>query len=347
MKKTVLLLTLCCVLIGCKKSEVSFSYSPEEPRAGQTVKFSNLSSSGEDWEWSFGDGSTSTLKSPSHVYNKPGKYLVSLKVDKKKSKMDSKQITVYDTVPTFVCEDSVFYIYEDYTFEANLYNPFNYTVESTWYLPVMSALLTPYVEITDETFDRSTLHLYFTRPEAEAWIGLQVVMNGDTTQILRSFNVQDRATNSVCFRTEEEVDFRQRIFGDKAADPQLLSEPSPLLDAEQDTLQTYNGKNFSLSELQTVFPEMEGFHIAKRKIYFRANGLWVANIDGANIVQIDTAACAAMNLDALDNRIYWANAQGVWYMPFIGSDNNHFVTEPSLLNALSTVTKIAVDNELK
>ena len=120
------------------------------------------------------------------------------------------------------------------------------------------------------------------------------------------------------------------------------------MDDEKDTVQTYNGFTFRLSELKTVFPEMEGFHIANRKIYYRANGLWVANIDGAYPVQIDASPCAAMTLDdVLDSRIYWSNAQGVWYMPFVGSDNNKFVTTPVLLNSLTNITKIAVDSDLK
>ena len=73
----------------------------------------------------------------------------------------------------------------------------------------------------------------------------------------------------------------------------------------------------------------------------------MANIDGAYPVQIDASPCAAMTLDTKDNRIYWANSEGVWYMPFVGSDNNKFVTTPILLNSLKEVTKIAADSDLK
>ena len=121
--------------MACTKMDVEFSFSPTEPKAGETVKFSNLSSSGEEWEWAFGDGSTSTLKAPTHVYKKPGTYRVSLKVDNKKSLMSAKDLTVYDTVPTFVCEDSIFQIYQDYTMVANVYNPYNYDIEYQWYWP--------------------------------------------------------------------------------------------------------------------------------------------------------------------------------------------------------------------
>ena len=50
-----------------------------------------------------------------------------------------------------------------------------------------------------------------------------------------------------------------------------------------------------------------------------------------------------MTLDTHDSRIYWANEQGVWYMPFIGSDNNKFVTIPKLLNSFTNVTKLAAN----
>lgn len=342
MKKIWIILTLCCALVACKKNTVDFSYSPGEPRAGEVVKFSNLSSSGEDWSWSFGDGAVSTVKSPSHTYKKPGTYRVTLKVDDKSSWTATKELTVYDTIPTFVCEDSVFYIYQDYTFTANVYNPYNYEVAYQWILP----LNTTYAVVTDSSWTGSSLHLYFTQTMEDAPIWLHVVMNGDTTNVAKQFLIEDRATNSVLLRTNE-GDFRQRIFGDKAEEPKLSAYASPYLDAEQDTMQTYNGKVFKLSELTATFPGIQGFHIANRKIYYRANGLWVANIDGANQVQIDATTCAAMTLDTKDSRIYWANENGVWYMPFIGSDNNKFVTTPLLLNSMVNVEKIAADKEEK
>ena len=330
MKKIYILLTLCCALIACKKVDVKFTYSPTEPRAGEKVQFSNQSSSGEEWEWTFGDGSTSTLKSPSHIYKKPGTYDVILKVDKKMSLTATTKVTVYDTIPTFTASDSVFYIYKDYTFTANVYNPYNYKVEYWW--------------IGYET-EKSTLTTYFTDP-GETTIELVIVLNGDTTYVAKTFEVLDRETNSILLRTDE-ADYRQRIFGSRASEPEIDETAMILLDDEQDTAQTYNGYYFTLSYLRDFFPDMEGFHIANRKIYVRGDGLWVANIDGANIVLIDSLECFAMTLDAKDSRIYWANEEGVWYMPFVGSDNNKFVTVPEKLNDMGDVTKLAADNELK
>ena len=232
--------------------------------------------------------------------------------------------------------------YAYYTFTASVYNPYNYKVEYQWLFPIN----TEYVKVTDTVLTNSSLHLYFTKPMKEAPLALVIILNGDTTNVQKNFLVEDQATNSVLFRITE-ADMRQRIFGEKAEEAKTDGTAKELLDAEQDTFQVYNGYAFYLSDMQTLFPNLQGFHIANRKFYYRADGLWIANIDGTNQVQIDSLDCYAMTLDKKDNRIYWANEKGVWYMPFIGSDNNKFVTVPVQLNTLTDVTLIAADNELK
>lgn len=340
MKKICILLTICCALIACKKNEVEFSFSPSAPRAGQSVTFSNLSTSGEEWAWTFGDGATSTLKSPSHTYKKPGTYMVTLKVDNKNVWKVAKEITVADTVPSFGSADSVFYIYQDYTFSAQVYNPYNYEITYAWAFPIN----TDYIRLADTTasLTESAITVYFTQPMEAAPIWLDMLLNDETTYIRKSFVVLDRQTNSLLIRTAD-ADYRQRIFSPRAEEAKIDATASALLDAEQDTAQTYNGKQFTLAELSGTFSGIKGFHIANRKLYYRADGLWIANIDGSNRVQIDESDCVAMTLDLTDNRIYWANANGVWYMPFIGSDNNKFVTTPTQLNALTGVTRLAAD----
>jgi PKD repeat protein len=45
------------------------------------VQFSDLSTGGvEIWSWNFGDGTTSPLQNPSHVYTEPGVYTVTLQI---------------------------------------------------------------------------------------------------------------------------------------------------------------------------------------------------------------------------------------------------------------------------
>ena len=335
MKKILLLLTACCALIGCKKNDVRFTYSPEAPKAGQSVSFSNLSSSGEEWAWTFGDGLSSAVKSPTHIFKQPGTYRVVLKVDNNNAWVATQEITVYDSIPSFSCSDTSLVIFQDYTFTAMVYNPYNYTVNYEW------TVSDSVVSMTD-----GVLKCYFTHPDDSAEISLRVTLNGESTLITKRFFIKDKKAHSLLLRTAE-GDFRQRIFGERAEAAKLDDSATELLEAEQDQEQRYNERDFTIAELATTFPGIQGFKIANRKIYYRANGLWVASIDGANKVQIDEKECVAMTLDTKDSRIYWANAEGVWYMPFVGSDNNQFVTTPTLLNPKQDVTKLAADNELK
>jgi beta propeller repeat protein len=58
-----------------------FSATPTTGKAPLTVKFTDKSTgSPTSWKWNFGDGKTSTTKSPVHKYTKAGKYTVSLSV---------------------------------------------------------------------------------------------------------------------------------------------------------------------------------------------------------------------------------------------------------------------------
>ena len=57
----------------------SFSYSPTTPTEDQSVQFTDTSTgSPTSWSWNFGDGTTSTLRNPSHVFTTSGSYNVSL-----------------------------------------------------------------------------------------------------------------------------------------------------------------------------------------------------------------------------------------------------------------------------
>jgi len=57
----------------------SFQFLPAAPLVGQTVTFSDSSTNAPTaWLWSFGDGSISTTKNPTHVYSVPGNFTASL-----------------------------------------------------------------------------------------------------------------------------------------------------------------------------------------------------------------------------------------------------------------------------
>ena len=61
--------------------ESDFSLTPETGSAPLAVQFTDLSlGNPNNWYWSFGDGNTSTLQNPSHVFQDPGTYEVTLTV---------------------------------------------------------------------------------------------------------------------------------------------------------------------------------------------------------------------------------------------------------------------------
>ena len=99
------------------------------------VNFSDISTgSPVSWLWDFGDGSSSTIQNPSHIYLNPGKYTVSLTItDSQTSSTESKvdHIKVYNNEfieinnDTNICSNDTALLIsnEKFTFEnANLYN---------------------------------------------------------------------------------------------------------------------------------------------------------------------------------------------------------------------------------
>ncbi|MBK7141496.1 MAG: PKD domain-containing protein [bacterium] len=63
-------------------SGVRFNYSNTLGEAPLTVDFEGITAKTvNDWNWTFGDGQSSTEQSPSHMYNNPGQYDVRLTID--------------------------------------------------------------------------------------------------------------------------------------------------------------------------------------------------------------------------------------------------------------------------
>jgi len=62
----------------------SFTYSPSSPKTGERIAFDSNSNDPDgsitDYEWRFGDGTSSSSRSPSHTYSEPGRKIVELSV---------------------------------------------------------------------------------------------------------------------------------------------------------------------------------------------------------------------------------------------------------------------------
>jgi len=79
----------------------NFSWTPSLVYVGKTVSFKDTSTgSPTSWAWVFGDGGTSTLQNPTHIYNAKGVYNVKLTATNSEgSNSATKSITVRSTFP--------------------------------------------------------------------------------------------------------------------------------------------------------------------------------------------------------------------------------------------------------
>ncbi len=83
----------------------SFSFNPATPNIAQTVTFTDTSTKGSgtinQWSWSFGDGGTSNIQSPTHAYSTPGAKTVTLTVTDTNGKTSTAthSLTVNDYIP--------------------------------------------------------------------------------------------------------------------------------------------------------------------------------------------------------------------------------------------------------
>jgi PKD repeat protein len=80
-------ITGCAMTYGAVPPTASFTYTPGSPKALDPVSFDGTGSHSNDtggyiikYEWTFGDGGTSTSATPSHPYAASGSYTVTLKV---------------------------------------------------------------------------------------------------------------------------------------------------------------------------------------------------------------------------------------------------------------------------
>ncbi|MEM7038182.1 MAG: PKD domain-containing protein, partial [Bacteroidota bacterium] len=76
-----------------------FSANDTTVCTGDLVTFTDLSTGGPNsWMWNFGDGNTSTAQNPTHTYNTPGNYPVTLAVSSPAGCNDTEVKTTYITV---------------------------------------------------------------------------------------------------------------------------------------------------------------------------------------------------------------------------------------------------------
>ena len=82
---------------NCTAPSANFSYAVN----ARNVQFTDLSSPAISWLWNFGDGGTSTLQNPEHIFTAPGNYQVCLQVT------DSCGSSTYCNAVTVSCDPPV------------------------------------------------------------------------------------------------------------------------------------------------------------------------------------------------------------------------------------------------
>ncbi len=79
MKKVFKLIVASIFLISCGKRPVAdFSWSPQNPKAGQEVQFTNQSTDAKKYDWNLGNMSISSETNPKTVYTNAGDYSIDL-----------------------------------------------------------------------------------------------------------------------------------------------------------------------------------------------------------------------------------------------------------------------------
>lgn len=346
--KYILLMLGLAVLTGCKNLTCDFSYTPTAPKAGETVTFTNHSSGADDYSWDFGDNTSATSSSPYHAYKKPGTYIITLKVvrNKVQHKSCSHAITVYDSLPGIGCDTAAIVYYTPATYTAQVWNPWGHEVKYRWEVDD-AAVITQGAGL-----DSAALTCYYTRHSFSPTVRLTVTLNGVEQPVATlTREVEDKPGKAILMINDGKAQRQRRYTIDNIAlyeQPNNLTydEGFELLNAEQDTMQIYLDTVFYCKTLPIQGYTVQGFHIdpLARKIYFRAGGLYIANIDGTNIVCIDSSDTYAMTLNTIGKRVYWSNAEGLWTMPFISTYDNRIANEPMLVNSNNNITKLAVDN---
>ncbi|MBO4622016.1 MAG: PKD domain-containing protein [Paludibacteraceae bacterium] len=196
---------LCLLMAACKEKEVIFTYSPETPRAGQTITFTNSTAEGEKWEWNFGDGTTSAAKSPSKVYKRPGTYSVVLTVDGKKSHRLAKTLTVVDSIPQItLVNDSIVHFLTPVKLQMSAYDPYRYEKLYLW-------LLSEDVELVEGELTDEYITVVFKYHDVAIPVNCLFTLGDDVYECEAAFYVQDTTAVALYMHTTDRI-YCQRTF---------------------------------------------------------------------------------------------------------------------------------------
>ena len=76
--RVLILVGVAGVIVSCSRPMAQFSYEEKDYQVLDAVEFENISEKADAYVWDFGDGDTSSVASPEHVYARSGNYEVRL-----------------------------------------------------------------------------------------------------------------------------------------------------------------------------------------------------------------------------------------------------------------------------
>lgn len=215
--RKLLYIILAVLLCACKKDvTVAFTYSPENPKAGETVTFVNASTGGESWLWLFGDKSTSTYRSPSHVFTRPGQYLVTMQADGEARFMTSQTIVVGDTLPSINAPESLDYM-TPVTLTAEVYNPEQLEVTYLWEFSDNARG----ESIVDGISTEAAPVVYFTEAGELETVSLTVAIDGQDPMLAEAYiYITDADASALYFTDADNALFYQPLFETGSVQPE-------------------------------------------------------------------------------------------------------------------------------
>ncbi|MDD3080355.1 MAG: PKD domain-containing protein [Paludibacter sp.] len=196
-----------------------FTYSPEMPKRGHKVTFTNTTTGDDDWKadswgWRFGDGYTSTSESPVHTYTRAGVYTVTLMVDSNKHLTKSLELSVYDTIPVIYTDvDSVEY-YRTATFKFLAYNPYSEDVTYEWHFSnnAVSDQLVKDSANNNLKCNDKTVKVYFTQRNIDEYVNLEITIGDSIYNVPDTVFIHDIKARSILMAQKGGDILRQRIL---------------------------------------------------------------------------------------------------------------------------------------
>ena len=163
----------------------NFTFSPQLAGAPVLVTFTDQSQYATSWSWNFGDGTTSTLENPTHLYRTAGSYTVS-----QTATNASGSSTVTQTVTASTCATNA---------QVMVGNTYYTTLQAAYNAaPDGSTILAQAISFTENlttnaaksvTFDGGYLCGFASNPDMTTIIGAPQISNGIVT--MKNFQISD------------------------------------------------------------------------------------------------------------------------------------------------------------